>query len=211
MLLTHGHNSSTGKWLVYAIYACVAIFPFTYYNSFLYWGTSTRSTLLILMVSILGIIGAVILCKKSTTVSIAKSPILLAIIIYGTSMIISGIVGLSFENTFWSAAPRTTGLWYLFHFALLILCLVHIFANKMHQGRLILTLIISTALYSFLAFLSPEGLGVLFIAFKSDGFTFGNSTFAGMYIFGGFLLSLYHLFNRRYESGGCTCYLWLFL
>ncbi len=190
-------ESKFWKYATYVIYTCVALFPFTYFNSFLYWGTSVRSVLLILAMSVLGIVYAVGLFKKDNTLSFPKSLTGMVLIIYFVSLIISGIVGLSFENTFWSVAPRTTGLWYIFNLGLLVFFLVHVLSDRVKQEKLILTVIVSTALYSFLAFLSPEGVNMLFFGFASDGFTFGNSSFAAMYIFGAFILSLYYVFRAE--------------
>ncbi len=86
-----------------------------------------------------------------------------------------------------------TGIWYFLNLGLVMFVFWGISTNRDRQNRMILTIIISTALYSFLSFLGPEGLGFLFKNYTSDGFTFGNSTFAGMYIFATFLLSLYYL------------------
>jgi O-antigen ligase len=177
----------------YALYTLAAIFPFTYYNSFLYWGTSTRSVLLILLTTLVGVAFAVSLFRKDTVFSIQKSPVLLALVLYFISLTISGIFGLSFENTFWSAIARTTGLWYFIHLGLLVFFLAKLCLDRTIQRKLILTVVVSTALYSFMAFLSPEGIGILFIGFNTDAFTFGNSTFAAMYLFGSFLLSIYYI------------------
>jgi O-antigen ligase len=58
-----------------------------------------------------------------------------------------------------------------------------------------LSVILPTALYSVLSLLGPEGLGWFFKGYQGDGFTFGNSTFAAMYIFGAFLMSIYYLYQ----------------
>jgi hypothetical protein len=196
--LQNGKKSKFWKYAEYVIYICVAIFPFTYFNSFLYWGTSVRSVLLILVMSVLGIGYAIrSLFKKGGILSFPKSSIGIALVVYIASFIISGIIGLSFENTFWSMATRTTGLWYFINLGLLIFFLVRILDDRSKQDKLILTVTLSTALYSFLAFLSPEGLNFLFFSFKSDGFTFGNSSFAAMYIFAAFILSLYYVFRAE--------------
>lgn len=45
----------------------------------------------------------------------------------------------------------------------------------------------------------------MFTSFKGDGFSFGNSTFAGMYILGSFILSLYFVFSEKVKSFWKIC------
>jgi O-antigen ligase len=112
-------------------------------------------------------------------------------------MIVSATLGESFSNSFWSMATRTSGIWYLLNLGVYIYTLWILLVDRAKQDRLILTILISTAIYSLLSFLSPEGIGWLFKGYESDGFTFGNSSFAGMYILGAFLLSAYYLLKSE--------------
>ncbi len=189
------NKTKVGEVVLYIIYGFMALFPFMYFNSFLYWGTSLRSVVLIGVSSLIFIISLFYYLRKNNQLVVPKSPILLVGLIYLVSIIISGIAGVSFENTFWSMATRTTGIWYLICLAIMVWFLVGFMEDQSVQNKIIKIVVFSTALYSFLAFLSPEGVNLLFFDFKSDGFTFGNSTFAAMYIFGAFLLSIYYLYQ----------------
>lgn len=60
-----------------------------------------------------------------------------------------------------------------------------------------LSILLSTALYSVLDLFSADGLGFIFASYPHDAFTFGNSTFAAMYLFGAFLLALYYLYQSQ--------------
>ncbi len=196
----HGRKSLFWKATEYILYAYFALFPFITFRSFLFGGTSSRSAILILMAGILGILFAIWLFKKGNSISIPKSPILLVSVIYFLSILISGIFGFSFENTFWSAVARTTGIWYLINLGIFTFFLTAVASDHKNRHKLILTIVLSTALYSLLAFLSNEGLGVLFTNYAAESFTFGNSTFAAMYIFGAFILSLYYLFQAQVKK-----------
>ncbi|MDQ3014420.1 MAG: O-antigen ligase family protein [bacterium] len=177
----------------YVLYAFFIVFPFINYSTFLFGGTSTRSVNLIFLTSILGIIFAVSLFRKGTVLIIPKSPIALALCIYLISLTISAIVGISFHTSFWSVATRTTGLWYFLNLGFFMYLLWLVIRDELVQKRMILVIILSTAVYSILSLLSGEGLGLLFSSYTRDAFTFGNSTFAGTYIFAVFLLSIYYL------------------
>lgn len=200
MIITNKRNGWFWTVAEYVTYIFIVIFPFISYKVFLYNGTSIRSTLLIAATTILGILFCISLFRKGATLSIPKSPVFLAAATYLLFVIVSGLHGLNPGLSFWSVATRTTGIWYLLNLGLLTYLLWGIFSDKVRQGRFILTLSLSTAFYSLFSLFSAEGFNIFFKNFTNDGFTFGNSTFAGMYIFGAFLLSLYYLVQSEKKT-----------
>ncbi len=176
-------------------YLFVALFPFINFSQFLFGGTSTRSLFLILITTFLVIILIVGYVGKDTSITIPKTPFIIVVVIYTLVTIISSLLGFDFNHSFWSVATRMTGIWYISYLCLYTYILWLVLSEKERQRKLILTLIISTALYSVLATLSPEGLNLFFKNYASDAFTFGNSTFAGMYIYGAFILSIYYVYQ----------------
>lgn len=180
----------------YLIYAFFITFPFLSYSGFLYFGSTTRSVNLIALGSILGLGFAVWLFQKNSRVSLTKSPIFISLGVYIVSIFISALLGLSFATSFWSVITRMTGLWYFIFLGIFMAILWPIISERKKQDRLIFLIILSTTLYSILSWLGAEGLGLIFRDSLRDGFTFGNSTFAGMYIFGAFVLSIYYLYSR---------------
>jgi len=72
-----------------------------------------------------------------------------------------------------------------------------VIAEEKKHHTLILGVILSTALYSVLDLFGKDGLGWFFKDSLTEALTFGNTTFAAMYIFGAFLLSLYYLFQSE--------------
>lgn len=187
----------------YIFYLFFALFPFLTTNYFLYGPSSFRSVFLIATASILGILLAIQLFKSKSSSKISRLnldgffclPIVIALLVYFVFLAISGIFGLSFNDSFWSKATRTTGIWYLINLGIFMLALWPIVADEIKRHRLILVTIISTAIYSVLSLLGPEGWGWIFKSYPNDAFTFGNSTFAGMYLFGAFLLAVYYLWQ----------------
>lgn len=189
------------KFVEYVFYAYVILFPFFNFKSFLFGGSSTRAVSLILLAIILGISFSFQIFKKQNILSFPKSPILLSISIYLIFVIISGIAGMNFYTSFWSAVTRMTGIWYLLNLGFVIYMIWNLITKKEEvQNKLILLVVLSSALFSLCSFLSPEGIGILFHGYVNDAFTFGNSTFAGMYIFGAFILSLYYLFQSEVKK-----------
>jgi O-antigen ligase len=191
MLTTQG-NSSFWKAIEYLFYAFFALFPFVSYGSYLYTGTATRSVNLIVFAALVGIAFGIWLLRKGSNVSLVKSPPFLALLLHFVSLVVSGFVGLSFSTSFWSVATRMTGIWYLLSLGFLMLVLWAVIAERAKHTRLILVILFSTALYSVLDLLGKDGFGWLG-GTPGEAFTFGNTTFAAMYIFGAFLLSLYYL------------------
>ena len=181
------------KVIEYSFCCFIILFPFLNYSGFLYSGTSTRAVNLFLLSSAFGIGLAVWLLGQKSNFSIPKSPIFLGLILYLIFLFVSAFWGLSFSNSFWSLITRTTGLWYFLNLGFLMVMLWPILSDRKKQDKVILLTIISTALYSVLSFLGPEGVNLIFKSYPFDGFTFGNSSFAGMYLFGVFILALYYL------------------
>ncbi|MES3031554.1 MAG: O-antigen ligase family protein [Patescibacteria group bacterium] len=197
MIITNKRDSWFWNTTEYALSIFIILFPFITYKVFLYTGTSVRSTALILLATILGIAFCISLFKKGTSLSFPKSPVFLAIGLYIVFVIISAFQGLNPATSFWSVATRTTGIWYLINLGFIIYILWGLFSDRARQKKLILVTILSTAFFSFLTLWSSDGLNIFFKNFGNDGFTFGNSTFAGMYIFGAFLLSIYYLLQSE--------------
>ena len=200
MIILNKRDSLFWKFIEHSSYAFICLFPFINFNVFLYGGTSSRSTAVIFFATILGVAFGLWLLKKGNNLSFSKSPIIIAVALYFLVLLISAVSGLSFDNSFWSMATRTSGIWYLISLGFIAYMLWATFSDKRKQDKLILCTILSTALFSVLSFFGPEGLGWIFKTYSSDAFTFGNSTFAGMYIFGAFLLSIYYLLQADHKK-----------
>ncbi len=190
-------NSIFWKVVTYLFYGFFILFPFIHYSSFLYSGTSTRSLNLVIFSAVLGIGFAFWLFKKNASVSLVTSPLFIVLALYLGSLTISGLLGLSSSTTFWSVATRMTGIWYFLSLGFFMLLLWAVIAEGKRHHTLILCIVLSTALYSVLDLLGKDGFGWLFKDSLNEAFTFGNTSFAAMYIFGAFLLALYYLFQSE--------------
>jgi tetratricopeptide (TPR) repeat protein len=198
-MIVDTRHSLFWKAVEYAFYLFFMLFPFVNYSTYLYGGTATRSLNLIVFTTVLSIGFACWLCTKNSSVSLVKSPPFIALVLYFISLFISGLVGLNFATTFWSVATRMTGLWYLLFLGLFMLLLWAVIEDEYRHHKLILAVTCSTALYSLIELLGEDGFGLLFTNLK-EASTLGNTTFAAMYVFGAFLLSLYYLFQAEVKK-----------
>lgn len=180
----------------YALSAFIFLFPFLLYKDYLYNGTSGRSVTLMLLVELLAIILGLALLSKKNILKIAKSPISLALAIYFIVLVVSALQGIDPSISFWSKATRMTGIFYLSHLFFFYLFLMMIFREEKDARFLIKGFLVSTGIFSIGSFLGAEGLGIIFKSKPWDGFSFGNSTFAAMYLFAAFMLSIYYVWSK---------------
>jgi O-antigen ligase len=179
------------------VYIFVATFPFLLYAGFIFTGTSTRSMNLILVVEILAVAFGVSLLKKDAKLGFLKSPIALSLFALFVVMFLSSILGVDFAISFWSKVTRASGLYYFIHLGFFFFFISTFFKDAVHTRTLIKTVIISSAIFSVLAAFGKEGFGLLYVNKGWAGFTFGNSSFAAMYLYGAFMLSLFYLFTTE--------------
>ncbi len=202
-------NTSTNNWIDRVFnsifYIFFISFPFVTTKYFLYSGTSVKSAFLILISIILSIVFCLSVLMKKTQISIPKSPIFLALCLYFLSIVVSAFLGFSLHTSFWSVLTRTSGLWYFLHLGLFLYFLWIFLLDRVRHEKLILLTVISSAIFSVLSFLGPEGLGLIFNGYKNDGFTIGNSSFAGMYVFASFLLSIYYFLQAEKKKWWMFC------
>lgn len=177
----------------WVFYIFIALFPFILYRGFLYNGTATRSVNLMVVIELLAILCSFALLQKRQTLSIARSPITLALLCYLGILWVSAFVGVDYSVSFWSKATRTTGLFYFTHLGVFYLLLFQLFSDEKKLRSFLNVFAVSTAVFSALSLAGPDGFGTIFANKAWDGFTFGNSTFAAMYILAGFLVSIYLL------------------
>ncbi len=189
-------KSGFAKFVEYTMYGFFAIFPFFIFKSFLYQGSSSRFLLLSIVTAVLAICFGIHLLYQKNKVTFLKSPILLAFGIYLVFLFISAFFGADFGASFWSRVERTSGIFYLTHVAVFALLLIHVVSIKESREKLLKVVLITSAIYSFCSLIGPQGFDIAFKSNPYDGFMFGNSSFAAMYLLGAFLLSLYYLFAK---------------
>ena len=184
-------NKDLKSFIYLALCVFLAIFPFLFNSNYFFYGTTSRSINLFIFTEILILICGVIILYKQNRVSIFKSPVTLSLLLFFVVSFISAVQGIDFLTSFWSKLTRTTGLFYFIHAGFLYLILVGFVNEEKRLNTLIKTFLISAGLFSIGSLLSNDGLSLMFTGKTWNGFTFGNSSFAAMYLYAAFLLSVY--------------------
>jgi len=195
------------KLIEYTIYGFLALFPFIIFKTFLYQGSSSRFLALTIVSAILAISFGIYLLNKKNKVTFYKSPILVALGVYLIYLFVSAFLGADFATSFWSKIERTSALFYLVHLVPFLLFLVHLFSQKDSREIIFKIILTTSGIYSLASSLGPQGFNVIFKSVPYDGFWFGNSTFAAMYLLGAFLLSIYYV--SRKPANEIKWYQWL--
>lgn len=193
----NGNLALLNEWVMYIF---VALYPFILYSGYLYYGTTTRAINLVFVTGFLSITLGIGLLQKKNTITIIKSPLVIAMTCFFLISFLSGMYGVDFHTTFWSKATRMTGLFYFLHIGMFLFFLISVIEDRVKMIRLLKIFSISTALFSLGSLLGRDGFNVLFTQKPWDGFTFGNSSFAAMYLYAGFMVSLYLLFREKKDS-----------
>lgn len=173
----------------------IFLFPFIFNIGYMFYGTTSRAINLVVVIEILAIILAISLLSKDRALKVAKSPITLSLFLFLVILFISGITGVDFQTSFWSRVTRMTGIFYFLHLGLFYFFLLNIFDSEKKKENLVKIFLVAAGLFSIGALLSRDGLEVLFTGKPWEGFTFGNSSFAAMYVYAAFMLSFYYVFG----------------
>lgn len=188
-------NEIYSKITAWIIYIFIAIFPFITYQGFLYFGTATRSVNLIITTELLVAVFICFLFKKESSVSIMKSPISIVLVSYLVILFVCGIVGVDFSASFWSKATKMEGIFYFIHLFVFYLFLFQFFNGKERIKNFLRVFLISAGIFSIFSLLGNDGFGLIFKDMPWSGFTFGNSTFAAMYLYFAFMMSIYYVIS----------------
>lgn len=194
-MFTEGKDKAIKKFTEWALVIFMALFPFIFYIKYLYYGTASRSVNLVIVAEVLAVIIGCALLSRERRLKIAKSPITIALLAFLVVLVVSAFAGVDLHTSFWSRATRMTGIFYFLHIGFFYLCLMMVFQSDKKRDLLIKTFLISAAVFSIGALLARDGLGLIFAEKPWQGFTFGNSSFAAMYLYAAFMLSFYYVFS----------------
>lgn len=185
------------EWLTYFF---IGFFPFISYQGFLFYGTTSRAVNLIVLVEILIVFVCIYLFNKKSELYIAKSPVTIALAFFLLLSFTSGFLGVDFASSFWSKATRMTGLFYILHLGIFYLYLLMLMHKESFISKFLRAFLVGAGFFSVGALLSNDGFGLIFTTEKWTGFTFGNSSFAAMYLYAAFMVSIYFVFSWENKS-----------
>ena len=186
-------NTGLNRFIEWTLYIFIALFPFIIYKGYLFYDSSTRFMNLVFVVEILAfVLGCALLAGKKR-LSVAKSPITFALGLFLIALIVSGVHGIDPSTSYWSKATRTTGIFYFLHLGVFYLFILSLFKDSQKWLNIIKIFLVSSAMVSIGSLLSRDGFNLIFKSQEWQGFTFGNSTFAAMYLYAAFMLSIYYV------------------
>lgn len=189
-------NNDLATFFQGAFLVFIALFPFILYEGYLFNGTSTRFINTVIFVEILALVFGITLLRTKQKLSVVLSPVTISLAVLLVLISIAAFVGVDPHTSFWSKATRTAGLFYFLHLALWYFFFWFACTEK-KQKSFLSVFAISGGVFSLLSFLGREGLGWIFTSDRWSGFTIGNSTFAGMYLYATFLISIYLLVTTK--------------
>lgn len=189
-------NNDLSRFFQGAFLVFIAVFPFILYEGYLFNGTATRFINTVIFVEALSLVFGIFLLRTKQRLSLVLSPVTISLTVLLILMGISAFLGVDPHVSFWSKATRTAGLFYFIHITFWYLFFWFSCTEK-KQRSFLSVFAISGSIFSFLSFAGREGLGLMFTSDRWSGFTIGNSTFAGMYLYATFLISIYLLVTTK--------------
>jgi len=122
--------------------------------------------------------------------------VLISVLLFLISMIISSIFGISFDNSFWSKFERMSGLLVHLHLAGFFLVLSSTFKEKFQWKKFFLVNVGIGLILSIISLISQvSDLNFIFAA--RGGVTLGNSSFLGTYLLFCSFFVIYLFFNSK--------------
>ncbi|PIR88381.1 MAG: hypothetical protein COU09_02605 [Candidatus Harrisonbacteria bacterium CG10_big_fil_rev_8_21_14_0_10_44_23] len=191
----------------YVIALAAILMPFVVSPNLFYSGTNARYFLVISLVYSLGAIFAIKFFTNGDYKTAIRSRWLLVLLaLTFIVQVISGIFGIDPAQSFWSDIVRSSGLFFIAHIGILAFLTSELL--KAGDWKIIRRgFVLSGAMFSFLYIFSDAGAGIWRSAvLAGPGASFGNDTFAGMYILFSIVFTLFEISHARKLSK--SFYLW---
>ena len=184
---------STGLGIFAALGA--ALLPFVTTNSVFYGSINAKFFFVIVLTDILLLSGAYLIFKGKGQLRLAR-PLLYALGALLFVQYIAMFFGVHPGRSWWSDLFWMSGVLFLTHIAALALILAT-FLTKADWARIRRSVALSTGLFGLLTIIGVEGMGysekLLWLPMGDSGLSFGNGTYAGVYLLLAFVLGLIEL------------------
>lgn len=179
---------------IYGLLSVVLLFllPFIDSEKFIYGSINTKFFFIsgfVLIYSIYYIYRKYTLKEK---ISIGQKCLLCISILTLFVHYLSAYFGVSLDRSLWSDIVRSTGLIYLTSLLLFAFFLSDSL-KKVDWKAIRWSIIISSTIFAVITYLGPGLLNIL----QNEGSTFGNSTFAGVYMFIAFAVTMIEIFKDQ--------------
>lgn len=179
----------------------LALLPFFFSRTLFYGAVNAKFFFAILAIDLLVLIAGYKLWTRKDALSIEGKWMLGGIALVTLVQYLTTFTGVHPERSLFSDIIRSTGVLFLTHIAALAVLLGSTLTTK-DWSLIRRSVALSAAAFSTLAIVGTEGLGIsgyfLWLNLDINGFSFGNSTFAGSYLLLALALALVEL--TRSES-----------
>lgn len=169
------------KWLILGL---ISILPFFYLTNSFFPFVFPKAVLIegvAITVFVFWIIGRII--EKNNEFRVSFNKMFIAFALYIVAITISGFDGLAPISSFWGSPERATGIVFITCLFLLSLVMTAVLKNKDDWKDLFKAFFFSSVLFSIVTMLvDAQAFSILPGINSSNGLTFGNSTFAGIYL-----------------------------
>lgn len=175
----------------------LAVLPFVIMRQTLFYGAvNGKFFFSLLAIDLLLLCGAYMVLRGKETVIWKHRWLLYTLFGVLVTQYVSSYLGVFFERSLWSDILRSTGVLFLTHMAFFA-ALVGAFLKEQDWILVRRAVIFSAALFGVLTLIGFDGLGYMreisIFQFKETGLTFGNTTFAGVYLILAFIFGLIEL------------------
>ncbi|RJQ34784.1 hypothetical protein C4568_01920 [Candidatus Parcubacteria bacterium] len=162
-----------------------ALLPFASSRHLFHAAINVKMFLVVFFVLILGVCVAGTLWYGKNSILLKNRPLLWSGLALLSIYWLSALLGIFPERSIFSDILRASGVYFLTHVAALSLILGE-FLRERDWTLIRRTIAVSTAVYAALTIVGSEGFGLdahlLWMNTGINGFTFGNTTFAGTYL-----------------------------
>lgn len=178
----------------------IGLLPFVTWAGLLDAPTTTKSLFVVLVTDILVMVGAYSLFRSKYAFFTVKRPLLLSFALLGLIQVTAALVGVFPAHSFLGDSARSTGVLFMLH----IIGLAIVLGESMRADDWPLvrrTISLSAGFFALLTIIGVGGVGydgtILWFNFSVRGITFGNETFAGIYLVIAALIAVIELVRTR--------------
>jgi O-antigen ligase len=176
------------------ILATVFVLPFVFFSQSRFPAVFPKSLFIELVTLIIGVLWVIgfLYNKRREGNNVSWNIATLSFSIYILILILSCFHSIVPQLSFWGSLDRGVGIIFMLHIFLFSLITASVFKTKEDWNKLFVAFILSEIFFTIGTFMSEAGIkfSSLFKLEAAKGFTFGNSSFAGIYLAFVFFISL---------------------
>lgn len=190
-----------GKIIGWVTIGVLVLVPYFGVRGYMYNLVSSKSIWFMIVMELVAITTGIIFLLRNKSGRIVLNPMLIAGVVFLSVYLLATIIGVAPAVSFWSKAARVTGLFFLIH-VFFTSCLIAVYARDgKWVKRLLGAVLYSGIAFSLLSWLGNDGFNwKLFSYTQGQGFTIGNTTFAGTFLILSFIMGLWYVWGIEWKK-----------